>query len=412
MRAASANLRSWVAETLQVGLLAVPVGALAGAASALFLALLGRATALQQAHGWLLYLLPLGGLAVVWLYRNLGGASERGTNLILEQVHAAGAGVPRRMAPLVLLGTLVSHLFGASVGREGTAVQMGGSLAAAFLRLGALAARHADALLVAGMAGGFGSVFGTPFAGAVFAVEVLVVGRLQWRWLAPAAVASLAAHQTCLALGARHASYAITGHVAATDGMLLGKVALAALAFGLAARLYTEVSRGMSEALRRVAPSPYARVALGAAALIGLVHLTGGWDCLGLGADAADPRAVTITSAFAPGGAAPWSWWWKLLFTALCLGAGFKGGEVTPLFFIGATLGNALAGPLGAPVDLLAGLGLVAVFAGAANTPLACLVMGIELFGPAHALPLALGCLVAFAASGRTGIYAAQRRPA
>lgn len=405
-------IRAAAGEAALLALLSAPVGALAGGASALFLACLGRATAIQQTHAWLLYLLPFGGLAVAWLYRNLGGASERGADLILEQVHAGRAEVPRRMAPLVLLGTLVSHLFGASVGREGTAVQMGGSLAAGASRWFRLPAGAPAALVVAGMAGGFGSVFGTPFAGAVFATEVLVAGRVRWRWLAPAAVASLVAHHTCLALGARHTAYAITTPVPALDGLLLAKVAAAAAAFGLAARAYTGLSRGMSESLRRLAPSPYVRVMVGAAALIGLVHLIGGRDYLGLGVDSPDAGAVTIRSAFAAGGAGAWSWWWKLLFTALCLSAGFKGGEVTPLLFIGATLGNALAGPLGAPADLLAGLGLVAVLAGAAKTPLACLVMGIELFGPVHALPLALACGVAFAASGPVGLYRAQRRPA
>jgi len=399
-------------ESLLLCLLVSPVGLLAGSASALFLRLLDGTTGLNQANPWLLYLLPLAGLPIIWLYRNLGGESEQGGNLILGQIHAPGGGVPARMAPLVLVGTLTSHLFGASVGREGTAVQMGGSLASAYARLTRLASRHLGALLVAGIAAGFGSVFGTPLAGAVFAIEVLVAGRLRLRWLAPALAASYVAHLTCLAWGARHASYALGEGAAATDILLLGKVVVAALAFGLAARTFIGVSHGMTAALGRVAPSPYARVAIGGAALIGLVHLTGGWDYLGLGASSPDPRAVTIASAFTPGGAAAWSWWWKLLFTALCLSAGFKGGEVTPLFFIGATLGHALAGWLGAPVSLFAGLGLVAVFAGAANTPLACLVMGLELFGPAHALPLALACLVAFAASGRGSIYAAQRRPA
>ena len=407
----ASSLRSRLAETLPLAALAVPVGLLAGGASALFLALLGCATAAWQAHGWLLYLLPVAGLGVVWLYRNLGGEAARGTDLLIEQAAAGGCAVPRRLTPLVLAGTLLSHLFGASVGREGTAVQMGGGLASAVVRLGGLPARFPAAMLVAGMAGGFGSVFGTPWAGAIFAIEVMVVGRLQWRWLAPALAASFSAHALCLALGARHAAYAIATPARATDWALMAKLLVAGAAFGLAARTYVGVSQGMGAALRRLAPSPYARVLLGGVALVGLVELTGARDCLGLGADSPDPSATTLASAFAVGGAGAWSWWWKLVFTALCLSAGFKGGEVTPLFFIGATLGNVLAGPLGAPVDLLAGLGLVAVLAGAANTPLACVAMGIELLGPAHALPLALACLAAFACSGRRGIYAAQRRP-
>lgn len=407
MPAAADTLRSRAVESLRVLPQAALVGALAGAASALFLAALGRTTALHQAHGWLLYLSPLGGLAVVWLYRRLGGAGELGTDHILACIRSGEGAVPRRIAPLVLIGTLLSHLFGASVGREGTALQMGGGLGAAVAGRGASRGPAAAALLVAGMAGGFGSVFGTPWAGAVFAVEVAAIGRAGWRWLAPALVASLVGHHTCLALGAHHATYGIAATVSPLDLALLAKIAVAAVAFGLAARIYSGCSRGMAESLRRLAPSPYVRVLIGSAALIGLVHAIGSRDYLGLGVDSPDAGAVTLASAFTPGGAAAWSWWWKLVLTALCLAAGFRGGEVTPLFFVGATLGNVLAGALGAPADLLAGLGLVAVLAGAARAPLACIVLGIELFGPAHALPLALACLVARAVSAGASLHSA-----
>lgn len=410
MRRLAAIART-IGDTARVCVLVIPVGLLTGSASALFLHLLEGTTQLNQARPWLLYFLPVAGLALIWLYQKIGQASARGNDLILEQIDTPSDGVPRRMAPLVLVGTLISHLFGASVGREGTAVQMGGSLAAAYAKLTHLASKNLSAILVAGIAGGFGSVFGTPLAGAIFAIEVLVIGRLQLRWLLPALVASFTAHLTCLKWGAVHANYAIGEITTGMDSVLLGKVLLAAIAFGLTARIFVGMSQGMGEALRRLAPSPYVRVALGGTVLIGLVHLTGGWDYLGLGATASNPGATTIASAFEPGGASTWSWWWKLVFTALCLSAGFKGGEVTPLFFIGATLGHILAVLLGAPVGLFAGLGLVAIFAGAANTPLACFVMGLELFGLAHALPLALACWVAFAVSGRTGIYSAQRQP-
>lgn len=410
MRGLAAIART-TGDTARLCVLVIPVGLITGSASALFLYLLEDTSQLNQAHPWLLYFLPLAGLALVWVYQRVGQATVRGSDLILEQIHRPDDGVPRRMAPLVLVGTLISHLFGASVGREGTAVQMGGSLAATYARLTHLSSKNLRAILVAGVAGGFGSVFGTPLAGAIFAIEVLVIGRLQLQWLAPALVASYVAHLTCLKWGADHANYAIGAITTGIDSVLLVKIVLAAIAFGLTARIFVGMSQGMGEALRRLAPSPYLRVALGSIVLIGLVHLTSGWDYLGLGATSLNPEATTIASAFEPGGASTWSWWWKLLFTALCLSAGFKGGEVTPIFFVGATLGHVLAGLLGAPVSLFAGLGLVALFAGAAHTPLACFVMGLELFGATYALPLALACWVAFAVSGRTGIYSAQRSP-
>jgi H+/Cl- antiporter ClcA len=156
-------------------------------------------------------------------------------------------------------------------------------------------------------------------------------------------------------------------------------------------------------------PSVPLRAAAGGLAVIALVFLAGSRDYLGLGVHDPDPHAVTIVSAFTPGGATPWSWLWKLAFTAVTLASGFKGGEVTPLFFIGATLGNTLAVRLGAPVDLLAGVGFIAVFAGATNTPLACTLMGIELFGSHYAVYFAVGCFVAYHASGHSSIYLSQR---
>ncbi|HEX8430502.1 MAG TPA: chloride channel protein, partial [Longimicrobium sp.] len=154
---------------------------------------------------------------------------------------------------------------------------------------------------------------------------------------------------------------------------------------------------------------PAFRPFVGGLIVIALVHLLGTREHLGLGVHPPRDEDASIVTAFQPGGASPWSWWWKIVFTAVTIGSGFKGGEVTPLFFVGATLGNSLAGPLGVPVDLLAGIGLVAVFAGATNTPIACTLMGVELFGVEYAAYLAVACFVAFLCSGRAGIYQSQR---
>ena len=395
-------------------LLVLPVGALAGSASAFFLWSLDRVTELRWQHGWLLFLLPVAGLTIGWVYHRFGRSAAGGNNLIIEQIHEPGGGVPRRMAPLILAGTLITHLFGGSAGREGTAVQMGGSLASGYGRLFRFGEGNMRVLLMAGVAAGFGSVFGTPLTGAIFAMEVLVIGRMSYDALIPVLVASLVGDWTCTAWGIGHAHY----HIAAPDlprgalpfdGLLLAKVVLAAVAFGLASRLFCELTHLLQGGFQRFVRSPLLRPVLGGLLVIGLTYALGTREYLGLGVHSDTPGATTLLSAFEPGGATPWSWWWKLLFTAVTLAAGFKGGEVTPLFFIGATLGNTLAVLLGAPVDLFAGIGFIAVFAGAANTPLACTVMGMELFGVHHGVYYAIACFCAYHFSGHSGIYLSQR---
>lgn len=404
------NLRHLVVWTALV----VPVAVLSGSASALFLWSLDQVTRLRWENPWLLFLLPAAGMAVGWLYHVWGRRAEAGNNLIMEEIHEPGGGVPRRMAPLVLVGTLLTHLFGGSAGREGTAVQMGGSLAGGWAKLCRIKPENTRVLLMAGVAAGFGSVFGTPLAGAIFAMEVLVVGRIHYDAVLPVLVASVVGDYVCSVWGVHHTLYHIGFGSTATgvhlpDGPLLAKVVLGAVVFGLVGQLFAESTHALKKAFARWVPFAPLRPAVGGVLIIALVYLVGTRDYLGIGVTSPDAGATTILSAFHTGGATPWSWWWKLVFTVVTLASGFKGGEVTPLFFIGATLGHALAVLLGAPVDLFAGLGFIAVFAGATNTPLACTVLGLELFGAQHAVYFAIACFIAYLFSGRSGIYAAQR---
>jgi H+/Cl- antiporter ClcA len=401
------QLLRWIA-------LVVPVALAAGSASAFFLWALDQVTRLRWEHAWLLWLLPLAGAAIGALYHFLGRRAEAGTNLIVDEIHAPGGGVPGRMAPLVLIGTLATHLFGGSAGREGTAVQMGGSLAGVYGRWCRLSPQNLRIVLMAGVAAGFGSVFGTPLTGAIFAMEVLVIGRMQYDALIPVLVASVIGDLTCSAWGIHHTAYHIAVMESGTgiwnvEGILLLKVAGVGAVFGLVSQAFAETTHALKQVCARFISIPWLRPVAGGLAVIALVYVTGTRDYLGIGITSPAPDAVTIVSAFSPGGALPWSWILKLLFTAVTLGSGFKGGEVTPLFFIGATLGNVLAAPLGAPVDLFAGLGFIAVFAGATNTPLACTVMGMELFGAHYAVYFAVVCFVAYLFSGHSGIYPTQR---
>jgi len=395
----------------------VPMAMTVGSACAFFLWSLDRVTNVRFQHPWLLFCLPLAGAAVGLLYHHYGRSAEGGSNLIIDEIHQPGGGVPRRMAPLILFGTLVTHLFGGSAGREGTAVQMGGSIASTFCRLLALDGEKVRIVLMAGVAAGFGAVFGTPMAGAVFAVEVVMIGRMEYAALLPCFIAAVTGDWSCQAWGVGHTpyhlSYLASGVAPAAffhlDLWLLGKVVIAAAAFGLASTVFAESSHRLSALFQKFIPYGPVRPAVGGAMVISLFFLTGTSDYLGLGVSSPDPAAITIVSFFQSTEIHSWSWFWKGLFTVVTLSSGFKGGEVTPLFFIGAALGNALAGPLGAPPDLFAALGFVALFAGATNTPLASTLLGIELFGATHSVYLGTACFLAYLFSGHSGIYLSQR---
>ncbi|WP_250637595.1 chloride channel protein [Syntrophotalea acetylenivorans] len=192
------------------------------------------------------------------------------------------------------------------------------------------------------------------------------------------------------------------------DPLLAAKIAIASVAFGLAGFLFAELTHSFQKLFKRFVPAYWVRPIIGAALVLGISWLLGTRDYLGIGVTTATGEGVSIVNAFT-GGVTSWSWFWKLLLTAITLSAGFKGGEVTPLFFVGATLGAALAGVLGVPVDLLAGVGFIAVFAGATNTPLACTIMGVELFGSQYLIYFATGCFLAYLFSGHSGIYLSQR---
>jgi H+/Cl- antiporter ClcA len=387
------HLLRWIA-------LGAVVGVLAGLSSAAFLATLEWATDLRLANGWLIALLPVGGLAVGLAYHYLGGESGEGNNLVLDEIHEPRGWIPRRMAPLVFGGTVVTQVLGGSAGREGTAIQMSGSLtdwASRVLRLGPADRRT---MLIAALAGGFGAVFGVPIAGVVFGLEVQSIGRIRYEALVPCLAASVIGDLVVRGLGVHHTPLPQLGHVG-VDLALLGKVALAGLAFGLAGVLFAELTHGLKRLFARLVPWMPARPVVGGVIVIGMTLAVGSQTYNGL-------SLGLIADSFA-GTASSWSWLLKLLFTAVTLGALFQGGEVTPLFVIGAALGAALAAPLGVPLTLLTALGFVAVFAGAANTPLACTIMGVELFGGGAVVYFATACVVAYVFSSHRGIYVAQR---
>ena len=377
------------------------VGMLSGAASALFLFALQVATDFRTGHELIVYGLPIAGLLVGWVYERFGRSIAGGANLIIDTIHDHGPCLPLRMAPMVLIGTVLTHLFGGSAGREGTAVQMGASLADSALRYARLSGALRRQVLAAGVAGGFGSVFGTPFAGALFGLEFVIQGRLEYAALLPALTAAVIGDMTTRALGVSHSVYPAP-EVLALSPLLLIKWLIFALVLSLATRAFIELTHFLkAQGARRIPRLPL-RMFTGGLAVVVLWRLSGTSDYLGLG-------IPTILRSFTDQHLPAYAFALKILFTAITLGAGFLGGEVTPLFFVGAALGNVLARALDLPLAMGAGVGLAAVFAAAAKTPLALSVMAVELLGGALFPHAAIVCTLCYLMTGRRGIYSAQR---
>lgn len=382
-------------------LLGALVGVGCGVASAVFLLALERATGFRSEHGGIVYALPAAGLVIGLLYDRWGKPIRGGNNLVIDTVHEGGHRIPLRMGPMVLIGTVLTHLFGGSAGREGTAVQMGASLADLISHRAGVRKDTRRQILAAGVAGGFGSVFGTPIAGTLFGLEVVSIGRMEYDALFPALVAAVVGDFVTRSLGVGHTHYPSPAALGMTP-LLFAKWAVFGLAVAATSVTFVELTHRLKKTLELRIPALAVRMAVGGAAVVVLWKVTGTDDYLGLG-------VPTIVRAFSDPGLPWFAFLAKLVFTAITLASGFLGGEVTPLFFIGAALGNVLGRVLGIPLDLAAGVGLAALFGAAANTPLALSVMAVELLGANVAPHVVIVSVIAYLMSGHRGIYPAQR---
>ena len=356
------------------------------------------AATFRAAHPWLLWLLPVGGLLIAAIYR-LTKMENKNTNAIIDAIHF-GDKVPLLLVPAIYLSTVITHLFGGSAGREGAALQIGGSLGCYVGQLFHLDEKDMRIATLCGMSAVFSALFGTPLTATIFALEVISVGVFYYSALVPCIVASLAALAIANAFGIAPTQF--TFAFAAAPKLLLLRVAALAAVCSLMSILFCVTMHGTERLFSSRIPNTWLRIAAGGGIVIVLSLLVGTGDYNGAGMD-------VITRAIEGGQAAPDAFFWKLLFTAVTIGSGFKGGEVVPTFFIGATLGCVLGSLLGIPTGFAAALGLVCVFCGAVNCPIASVILSIELFGAGQLVYFALACGVAYMLSGYFGLYSSQK---
>ena len=374
-------------------------GVACGLVGAAFYYVVSFVTAARQAHGWLLFCLPLAGLFIVWSYRVLGMENDSGTNQIIASVRS-GEKPPLRLALLIFVSTALTHLTGGSAGREGAALQIGGSVAASIGRLLRLGERNMNLIVMCGMSAVFTALFGTPLSATVFSLEVVSVGIVHYSALFPCLLASLVTTGVTRLLGVHPEGYVLMGGPA-LDWQFMLRTGLLAVACALLSMAFCVLMHKTNHLYKKYLPNQYLRVLAGAAILVVLTLLVGSRDYNGAGGN--------IIEAALAGHAVPYAFLLKMLFTAVTLGAGFRGGEIVPTFFVGATFGCAAAPLLGLDPAFGGAIGMIALFCGVTNCPLASIFLSIELFGSSHVLFFALACALSYLLSGKFSLYSAQK---
>lgn len=384
---------------LRWAVISVAIGCLCGVVGGLFAIAVEAVTHLRQQSPWLIWLLPVGGLAIVWLYRLLKLPLGMGTDDILEATRTQGK-VSIALAPAIFASTVVTHMVGGSAGREGAALQLGGSLGAA---VGSLLHPKADERRICtlcGMAALFSALFGTPLTAAVFVLEIVEVGRFNHRGLMPCVLSAISAKLAARAIGAPQEVFPLASHLADMTAGTALQSALVGAACGVTAILFCFAMHLFGKLYRRYLPNAYLRIASGGAVVLALTLLIGRQDYNGGG--------MHIITAALGGQAVPYAFLLKILLTALTLGAGYKGGEIVPSFFVGATLGCSVAGLMDLSPAVGAALGMLGLFCGVTNAPLASVLLSVELFGAEYLPLMGIAIAVSFMLSGHCSLYHTQ----
>ena len=377
------------------------VGLIVGVVASSFGHVLGFVNGLRGEYPWIKLGLPVGGLLIVFLYRFFKNHSDKGTNTVIASLRA-DVEIPGKMAPLIFVSTTITHLFGGSAGREGAALQIGGSIANKMGRLLKLNDNDRHTIIMSGMSAGFSALFGTPMAASIFSMEVVRVGTMQYSGFVPCVTASMVAHFVAEYLKVPPEVFHLSG-IPAMDPMGFVRILLLGCVTALVSVLFCVVLHEAEHLYEHRFKNPYLRISIAGVLVVALSFLPGMEIYLGSGMG-------IIEEIFHHGGTIPWySFLLKMLFTAMTLGAGFKGGEIVPSFTIGAAFGFAFGGLFGLPVELTAACAMVGVFCGVTNSPITSLLIAFELFGY-EAMPWFLTTVaVTYMLSGYHSLYREQR---
>ena len=379
--------------------LSVFIGLVCGGVGTLFHHLLELAAEKFALHSWLLYLLPVGGLLIVALYRGIKLKESIGTNQVILAVRQDGR-VPVRLAPVIFSGTLLTHLLGGSAGREGAALQLGGSLGSCIGRLANLRTQNLHLATLCGMSAMFSAVFGTPLAAAVFSIEVICVGWMYYSAIFPCMVASVTGYGVSVLLGTHPMRFTLH-QIPRISAVSMAQTVGFSVLLALVSILFCVAMRTSHKAIKKWLKNPYLRVVVGGVTVVALTLL--------LGTRAYNGAGISTLEAALSGQALPWAFVLKLLITAITLGAGYKGGEIVPAFFVGATFGCTVAAFCELPAGFGAALGMIAVFCGVTNCPITSLLLAAELFSAQGMLYFGVAVATVFLLSGYFSLYSAQK---